>query len=72
MLACINMYRLIPALLLLAAPLDMHMPLFKEIERPCDTVIVYLPKNVKKFIYNAENYFTKFGTDFTTVQVSGK
>lgn len=71
MLACLNMYRLIPALLLLAAPADMHMPLFTEIERPCDTIIIYMPMHVLKILYNAESYFKLFGTDFKSIQVFG-
>jgi hypothetical protein len=70
MLACINLYRLIPALLGLAAPWDMHVPLFKEIERPNDTIIMYLPRGVQKILYDAESFFKRCGTDFKSVQVS--
>ena len=70
MLACINMYRLIPALLSLAAPLDKRMPLFKSIERENETVIVHLTKTVVKTIYDANKFFHKFGTSFKPVSVS--
>jgi hypothetical protein len=69
MLACINIYRLIPALLGLAAPRDKHMPLFKDIQRENGTVIMHLPKCVLKTIYNAESFFNKFGTSFESVKV---
>ena len=69
MLACINIYRLIPALLGLAAPLDKHVPLFKAIERAHETVIMHFPKHVLKTIYDAESFFDKFGTSFESVKV---
>ena len=70
MLACINMYRLIPALLNLAAPLDKRVPLFKPIQRENDTIIVQLPNTVLKTIFDAKSFFSKFGTDFESVRVS--
>ena len=69
MLACINIYRLIPALLCLAAPREKHLPLFTAIQRENETVIVHLPKHVLKTIYDAESFFTKFGTSFESVKV---
>ena len=70
MLACINMYRLIPALLSLAAPSDKRVPLFKPIQRENETIIVHLPNTVLKTIYDADAFFSKFGTSFESVRVS--
>ena len=70
MLACINMYRLIPALLSLAAPSDKRVPLFKPIQRENETIIVHLPNTVLKTIYDANAFFSKFGTSFESVRVS--
>lgn len=69
MLACINIYRLIPAFLSLAAPCDKHVPLFEAIQRPNETVIMHFPKHVLKTIYDAESFFNKFGTSFKSVKV---
>jgi hypothetical protein len=69
LLACINIFRLIPALLDLAAPSDMRLPLFLEHERPNDTVIIYLPQVVEKLIYDAEAFFHGVGTDFIHIVV---
>ena len=70
MLACINMYRLIPALLSLAAPSDKRVPLFKPIQRENETIIVHLPNTVLKTIYDANAFFSKCGTSFESVRVS--
>jgi len=70
MLACVNMYRLIPALLSLAAPSDKRVPLFKPIQRENETIIVHLPNTVLKTIYDAHAFFSKFGTSFESVRVS--
>ena len=70
MLACINIYRLIPPLLSLAAPLENRVPLFQDIRRPHGTVITHYPKHVLKKIYDAESFFSKFGTSFEDVKVS--
>lgn len=48
LLASVNMYRLIPGLLRLAAPMHMRAPLFKAIERDNQTVIIFQPKAVLK------------------------
>ena len=69
MLAFINIYRLIPALLSLAAPRDKRMPLFTAIQREHETVIMHFPKHVLKTIYDAESFFDKFGTSFESVKV---
>ena len=69
MLACINIYRLIPPLLSLAAPLESRVPLFQDIERPHGTVITHSPKHVLKKIYDAESFFSKLGTSFEDVKV---
>ena len=70
MLACINMYRIIPALLSLAAPLQRRQPLFKPIQRGNETTIVHFPKTVLKTIHNAKSFFSKYGTSFESVRVS--
>ena len=70
MLACINMYRLIPALLSLAAPSDKRMPLFKPIQREDETTIMHLPNTVLKIVDDAKSFFKKFGTCFESVRVS--
>lgn len=69
MLACINIYRLIPPLLSLAAPLENRVPLFQDIQRPHGTVITHTPKHVLKKIYDAESFFSEFGTSFEDVKV---
>ena len=69
MLACINIYRLIPPLLSLAAPLENRVPLFQDIQRPHGTVITHSPKHVLKKIYDAESFFSEFGTSFEDVKV---
>ena len=69
LLACINMYRLVVALLPRAAVLERRVPMLCPIKRQFDTFIVHKPNSVVKLIYGAQAFFKRFGTSFEVVKV---
>lgn len=69
MLASMNLYRLVQALLKRAPPLDCRAPLMVPEERDHGTVIVRYPNHVTKHIYNVDSFFEMFGTSFDEVEV---